>query len=141
MEFDKHDLRFKILYFALFISSITVNIIIFIDMIAPEWPRAIHKLARFSLDTIVIPMGIGQSIYSTSTLVIALFCVHAPAEEGSWFLSLYFGCFLLASWSTFEMCGVSRLCFHGVCHLTSLLSWRVSPCRFVFMAFVALKLS
>ena len=41
----------------------------------------------------------------------------APAEEVSWFLSLYFGCFLLASWSTFEMCGVSRLqlCIHGVC--------------------------
>ena len=37
---------------------------IFIDMIAPKWPRAIHKLARFSLETIVIPMGIGQSIYS-----------------------------------------------------------------------------
>ena len=51
---------------------------IFIDMIAPKWPRAIHKLARFSLETIVIPMGIGQSIYSSSTLVIALFSVHAP---------------------------------------------------------------
>ena len=47
-------------------------------MIAPERPRVIHKLARFSLETIIIPMGIGQSIYSTSTLVIALFCVHAP---------------------------------------------------------------
>ena len=63
----------------------------------------------------------------------------APAEEVSWFLSLFFGCFLLASWSTFEMCGVSRLCFHSVCRLTSLFSWRVSPCRFVFMACVAFK--
>ena len=26
----------------------------------------------------MVPMGIGQSIYSISTLVIALFCVHAP---------------------------------------------------------------
>ena len=25
----------------------------------------------------------------------------APAEEVSWFLSLYCGCFLLVSWSTF----------------------------------------
>jgi len=46
----------------------------------------------------------------------------APAEEVSWFLSLYCGCFLLASWSTFEMCGVCHLYFHGVCRLTSLFS-------------------
>ena len=51
---------------------------IFIDMIAPKQPRVIHKLTRFSPETIVVPIVIGQSIYSTSTLVIALFCVHAP---------------------------------------------------------------
>ena len=44
----------------------------------------------------------------------------APAEEVSWVLSLYRGCLLLASWSTFEMCDMCRLCFHGVCLLTSL---------------------
>ena len=58
----------------------------------------------------------------------------APAEEVSWFFSLYCSCLLLASWSTFEMCGVCRLCFHGVCRPTSLFSWRVSPCKFVPMA-------
>ena len=63
----------------------------------------------------------------------------APAEEVSWFLSLYCGCFLLPSWSTFEMCGVCRLCFHGVCRLASLFSWRVSPSKFVFMACVAFQ--
>ena len=142
-------------------------------------------------------MGIGQSIYSISTLVITLFCVHAPrgryttpffvvvfhvsvaepflmaegpvpilpdvlvavfpaneaaaevpaagdnlvapAEEVSWFLSLYCGCLLLASWSTFETCGMCRLCFHGVGRLTSLFSWRVSPCKFVLMAWLAFK--
>ena len=146
-------------------------------------------------------MGIEQSIYSTSTLVIALLCVHAPrgryraplfclrfhvsvaepnflmaeapvpippdvlvaalpaaeaaavaevpaagdnpvapAEEVSWFLSLYCGCFLLPSGSSFEMCGVCCLCFHGVCRLASLFSWRVSPFKFVFMAYVAFNL-
>ena len=53
----------------------------------------------------------------------------APAEEVSWFLSLYCGCFLLPSGSSFEMC--------GVCRLASLFSWRVSPSKFVFMACVA----
>ena len=52
----------------------------------------------------------------------------APAEEGGRFFSLYCGCLLLVSWSTFEMCGVCRLCFHGV----------LSPYKFVFMACVAL---
>ena len=51
----------------------------------------------------------------------------ALAEEVSWFLSLYCGCLLLASWSTFGTCGVCRLCFHGVGRLTSLFSWRGSP--------------
>ena len=145
-------------------------------------------------------MGIEQSSYSPSTLVIALLyshaprgrCVHfhasvagpflmaavpvpippdvlvaalpaaeaaaatevpaavdnlvAPTEEVSWFLSLYRGCLLLASRSTFEMCGVCRLCYHGMCRLTSLFSWHVSPSslfygvspsELVFMACVA----
>ena len=59
------------------LGDVTDIFTIFIDMIGPKWPRAIHKLARFSLETIVIPMRIGQSIYSSSTLVIALFCVHS----------------------------------------------------------------
>ena len=63
----------------------------------------------------------------------------APAEEVSWFTWVYCGCLLLASWSTFETCGVCSLCFHGVGRLTSLFSWRVSPCRFVLMAWLAFK--
>ena len=63
----------------------------------------------------------------------------APAEEVSRVLSLYRGCLWFASWSAFEMCGMRRLCFHGVCRLTSLFSWRVSPCKFAFMAWVASK--
>ena len=63
----------------------------------------------------------------------------APAEEVSWFLSLYCGCLLLASLSTFETCGVCRLCFHGVGRLTSLFSWRLLPCKFVLMAWLAFK--
>ena len=59
------------------LGDVTDIFTIFIDMIGPKWPRAIHKLARFSLETIVIPMRIGQSIYSSSTFVIALFCVHS----------------------------------------------------------------
>jgi len=62
----------------------------------------------------------------------------APTEEVSWFLSLYRGCLLLASRSTFEMCGVCRLCYHGMCRLTSLFSWRVAF-KFVFVACVALQ--
>ena len=129
-------------------------------------------------------MGIGLSIDSNSTPVIALFCVHAPrghyraplsrsrvsvaepmaevpvpippdvlvavapaaeaptaaevpaagdnpvapAEEVSWFLSLHCGFLLPASWPTFETGG-----------LTSLLSWRASPCKFVLMAYLAFK--
>ena len=63
----------------------------------------------------------------------------APAEEVSWFLSLYCSCLSLASWSTFETCSVCRLCFHGVGRLTSLFSGRVSPCKFVLMAWLAFK--
>ena len=47
-------------------------------MIGLKWPRAIHKLARFSSRELVIPMGIEQSIYTPSTPVIALLCVDAP---------------------------------------------------------------
>ena len=169
------------------------SLAIFIDMIAPKWPRAMHKLARFSsrdhrnthgywaeylfaLHTCSRPVMRSCPERSLQSL---LFCVHfhvsvaepflmaevpvpippdvlvaalpaaeaaaaaaaaaaaevpaagdnpvAPAEEVSWFLSLYCGCLLLASRSTFEMCGVCRLCYHGVCRLTSLFSWCVSP--------------
>ena len=37
----------------------------------------------------------------------------------------------------FMTCVASQVCFHGVCRLTSLFSWRVSPHKFVFMACVA----
>ena len=46
---------------------------IFTDVISPEWPRVLHKL-----ETLVIPMGIEQSIYTPSALQIVLLCVHAP---------------------------------------------------------------
>ena len=52
---------------------------IFIDMIAPKGPRAMRKLTRFFSRDHRNTHGIGQSIYSISTLVIALFCVHAPS--------------------------------------------------------------
>ena len=52
----------------------------------------------------------------------------APAEEVSWFLSLHCGFLLPASWPTFETGG-----------LTSSLSWRASPCKFVLMAYLAFK--
>ena len=146
-----------------------IFISIFIDMIAPKWPRTIHKLARFfsrdhrnthghwaeylfplhtcnhpvmrscperllwsPLLCLCFHISVAEPFLIAEVpvpirpdvLVAALPAAEAaataaapaagdnpvaPAEEVSWFFSLYCGCLLLAPWSTFEMCGVCRL--------------------------------
>jgi len=137
-------------------------------MIALKQPRAIHKLTCFSLETIAIPIGIGQSIYSTSTLVIAPFCVHArrgryraPLLVFSFpSLSLFlWPKFLFLSlqtfwWPLFQlpkpqlMAWVALASVHSVCRLQSCFMacvavwtsfWRVPPFAPVSMWFIALE--